>query len=554
MTLGTNGMGVHDPNQDENAVDMATKAKQELGKTKGAAHANGNEKAFAKQRHAQVASRPQFDNAKVGKACEDILDCVGNTPLVRLKNLEKEFNLKCELYAKCEYLNPGGSVKDRIALRMIEDAERDGVIRPGFTLIEPTSGNTGIGLALAAAVKGYKLIICMPEKMSKEKSDVLRALGAEIVRTPTEAAFDAPESHISVAKRLREEIPNSYILDQYKNPGNPEAHYETTANEIIQALDGKLDMLVAGAGTGGTITGTAKRLKEHDAGIEVVGVDPLGSILAEPASLNDPLFVDPYLVEGIGYDFIPQVLQRQYIDKWVKSTDSESFEMSRMLIRKEGLLVGGSSGSALSVVRKLAPTLREGQRCVVILPDNVRNYMTKFLSDEWMIEQGMLKNVADVEPGADEWWMNSVVGSMALPTPHTISPSMTCSEAIKVMKEEGFDQLPVVDDKGDVQGIVTESQLLFELRNQNLDAESPASKFAYKKFAEVSLSTKLWELSRILDRQPFVLVLASQKVLNDSSQVHVKKIILSILTRIDLLNHMLESTKTLSRSSSYQQL
>lgn len=307
---------------------------------------------------------------------------IGNTPLVKLNKIGKD--LECNLWAKCEFLNPGGSVKDRIAKRMILKAQEEGRIKPGDTLIEPTSGNTGIGIALAGAVLGYRVIITMPEKMSQEKQVTLEALGAEIVRTPTEAAWDSPESHISIAKKLQKEIPNAHILDQYGNPDNPMAHYEGTGREIFEDLDGKVDMLVAGAGTGGTITGTAKFLKEHCANIQVVGADPEGSILAGPGPIGT------YHVEGIGYDFIPDVLDHQYVDVWVKTKDAPSFQMSRRLIKEEGLLCGGSSGTAMCAALEQAKKLKSGQNCVVILPDGIRNYMTKFISDSWMRSQNFL--------------------------------------------------------------------------------------------------------------------------------------------------------------------
>lgn len=308
-----------------------------------------------------------------------ILDTIGNTPSVRFKNIGKE--LTCELYGKCEFFNPGGSVKDRIAKQMIEDAEKSGRIKPGDTIIEPTSGNTGIGLALAGAVKGYNVVITMPEKMSKEKQVVLEALGAKIYRTPTEAAWDAPDSHISLAKRLQKEIPNAHILDQYSNPSNPDAHYKYTAQEIIDDMGDQLAMVVIGVGTGGTITGIAKRLKEHNPAIQIIGVDPYGSILGGGTDVHS------YQVEGIGYDFFPKVLNNDLIDHYIKVNDKDSFLMARRLIREEGLLVGGSSGAAVWAALQVAHTLKAGQRCLVILPDSIRNYLTKFVDDAWMKAQ-----------------------------------------------------------------------------------------------------------------------------------------------------------------------
>ena len=310
-----------------------------------------------------------------------ILDCIGQTPLIPLKRVIRE--LDCTVYAKCEFLNPGGSVKDRIALMMIEDAEKSGRIKPGDTLIEPTSGNTGIGLALAGAVKGYRVIITMPEKMSHEKQVVLESLGAEIIRTPTEAAWDDPASHIEVAKRMQKEIPNAHILDQYSNKCNPEAHFRGTGAEIVEDLKGKrIDMLVMGTGTGGTLTGTARAVKEYHPACQIVGVDPVGSILANE---NDE--VSSYEMEGIGYDFIPDVLDRSLVDEWVKTNDQESFRLGKRLIHEEGFLCGGSSGAALAGVMAAAPKLSKDQICVVVLPDNVRNYLTKFIDKDWMKER-----------------------------------------------------------------------------------------------------------------------------------------------------------------------
>ena len=313
---------------------------------------------------------------------DNILQVIGCTPTVRLNRVGADSGV--ELYAKCEFLNPGGSVKDRIAVRMVEGLEEAGRVGPGTTLIEPSSGNTGIGLAMTAAVKGYKLIITMPEKMSREKQVVMEALGAEIIRTPTEAAHDDPESLLGVAKRLEQEIDDAVIPDQYGNPDNPAAHYQGTAVEIWREFGDELDMVVIGAGTGGTISGVARYLKEQNPEIVVVGVDPEGSILGGRDE------VDTYEVEGIGYDFIPDVLDRELVDEWIYTNDRNAFRMARRLIREEGLLVGGSSGSAVWGMLEALPRHPRTRKALVLLPDSIRNYLTKFVDDDWLRERGFL--------------------------------------------------------------------------------------------------------------------------------------------------------------------
>ncbi|MEZ5064977.1 MAG: pyridoxal-phosphate dependent enzyme [bacterium] len=313
---------------------------------------------------------------------DNILQTIGNTPVVRLNRIGRDLGV--ELFAKCEFLNAGGSVKDRIAVRMIEELERSGEIGPGTTLIEPSSGNTGTGLALVSAVKGYDLIVTMPEKMSQEKQVVMEALGARIVRTPTEAAHDDPESLLGVAKRLNEEIADSRIPDQYANPNNPLAHYHGTGKEIWDDFGDSLDLAVLTAGTGGTIAGVARYLKEKNPNITIVGVDPEGSVLGGREE------VKTYQVEGIGYDFVPDVLTYDHIDEWIYTNDRDSFHMARRLIREEGLLVGGSSGSAVWAMLEAVARHPGTKRAVTILPDSIRNYLTKFVRDDWMRQHGFL--------------------------------------------------------------------------------------------------------------------------------------------------------------------
>jgi cystathionine beta-synthase len=332
--------------------------------------------------------------------CDSALDLIGLTPMVRMSRLAKFFDIECELLAKVEFFNAGGSVKDRIGKRMVEEAEKSGRIKPGDVLIEATSGNTGIGLSLTAALKGYKMIICLPKKMSGEKVNTMKCLGAEILRTPTEAAWDAEDSHIFLSARLAKEL-NGHVLDQYINPGNPLAHYDGTAEEIVEQVDGRLDYMIMSAGTGGTISGTAKKLKEKIPDVKIVAVDPHGSILAEPDSLNDGSVrtgqkrLTAYQVEGIGYDFIPTVLDRQVADYWVKTDDDEAFAAMRAIVRHEGLLIGSSCGSTMAGAYRFIRenNIGKDKRVAVLFADSSRNYMSKMMDDEWITKTGF-----DIEP------------------------------------------------------------------------------------------------------------------------------------------------------------
>merc|ERR1719265_2072026 len=349
----------------------------------------------------KLQTGPKTEGRRYQQICDSALDLIGFTPMVRMSRLAAHLEVECELLAKVEFFNAGGSVKDRIGKRMIEEAELSGRIKPGDILIEPTSGNTGIGLCLTSALKGYKQIICLPKKMSGEKVNTMKCLGAEILRTPTEAAWDAEDSHIFLSARLAKDM-GGHVLDQYKNPGNPLAHYEGTAEEILEQTNGELDYIVMSAGTGGTLTGTAKKLKEAVPGVQVVAVDPYGSILAVPDSMNDGSArtgqkrLTAYHVEGIGYDFIPTVLDSPVADHWVKSDDDESFAMARCIIRHEGLLIGGSCGATMAGAYRFIREHKIGadKRVVVLLADGARNYMSKFIDDDWMTANGF--NVEDV--------------------------------------------------------------------------------------------------------------------------------------------------------------
>merc|ERR1719433_1182261 len=462
----------------------------------------------------------------------NVLYNIGNTPMVRINRIAQSAGLKCEMLAKCEFFNAGSLMKDRITLRMVEDAEKVGQLKPGDTIIEPTSGNTGIGLALAAAVKGYRCIIVLPEKMSNEKVATLRALGAEIVRTPTSASWDSPESHISVAQRLLAEIPNSIILDQYRNPGNPRAHYDITAEEILAQCGGKVDMVVMGAGTGGTISGIGRKIKEKCPGCIVVGVDPLGSILAEPENLNRS-DVTYYDVEGTGYDFIPTVLDRSVVDRWIKSRDKDSFLMARRLIKEEGLLCGGSSGASMYCAVQAARDLLPGQKCVVLLPDGVRNYMTKFLDDQWCADRDIIQMKEETT-----WWADQKVSSLDLSAPLSILPSVTVEQAVDIMVKEGFDQLPVITGSGKIVGVATMGSLKAKLVKGKVNGTDPVEAATYNTFKKLNLDTTLSRLSRVLDTEHFALVVHNQRLYTNDRDIQEREVIVGIVTDIDLLHYI----------------
>ena len=379
------------------------------------------------------------------KFSDSILDLVGNTPMVRLQKVAR--GLRPTLLAKLEQLNPGGSVKDRIGLTMVEQAERAGLLRPGGTIIEPTSGNTGHGLAMVAAIKGYNMVFVMPDKMSAEKISLLRAYGADVVVCPTNVERNSPQSYYSVADRLTKEIPGAFQPNQYFNPRNPEAHYRTTGPEIWDQTEGRIDVFVAGMGTGGTISGVAKYLKEQKPSVHIVGADPEGSLYSGP--------VAPYKVEGVGEDFMPGTMDIKLVDQIVQVTDKESFVAARRLAREEGILVGGSSGLALHAAIQVARDRGPDEVIVVLFPDTGRNYLSKFFNDEWMRQNGFMARLGAVR-------IREVLAehAQAMPPLVTVESGRTIGEAIDIMQRYGISQVPVTDDGQGVIGTLQERTLL----------------------------------------------------------------------------------------------
>ena len=321
-----------------------------------------------------------------GEINSNVLETIGNTPLVRLNNIPRDINAK--IYAKLEFMNPGGSIKDRMALYMIEDAEKNGLLKPGGIIVENTSGNTGVGLAVVAAVKGYKAIFTIPDKMSREKINLLKAFGAEVIVTPTDVPYDDPRSYYETAKRIAKETPNSFYVDQHNNVKNPEAHYKTTGPEIWKQTNGKIDFLVAGIGTGGTLSGVAKYLKEKNPDIKVIAIDPIGSVFYHYFKYKRMVKPHVYKVEGIGEDYLVKAMDFSVVDDILQVNDKDSFLMARRLAREEGIFAGGSSGAAVWASLKLAKKMRNGKRIVTILPDSGSRYLSKFYNDEWMKQNG----------------------------------------------------------------------------------------------------------------------------------------------------------------------
>ena len=451
-------------------------------------------------------------------AHENILSTVGNTPLVRLNSVTK--GLKSNVWAKVEYLNPGGSVKDRIALKIIEDAEARGDLKPGGTIVEGTSGNTGAGLAMVAAIKGYKCIFVMPDKQSEEKRAALRAYGAKVVITPTNVEPEDPRSYYSVSKRLSVETPGGFYANQYHNPSNPQAHYEMTGPEIWDQCGEELDVFIGGLGTCGTISGTAKYLKEKNPKLKVVGVDPVGSLYYDYFKTGQLTPAFSYLTEGIGEDFLPSTMDFSVVDDVVRVNDAEAFHMTRRVSREEGIFVGVSCGAAVAGALKwLRQNDTEGLNVMILLPDSGSRYLSKVYNDRWMQEHGFMDDNGTSDLGT----VGDIVDHLGMREVVSARPDLAVTEAIGMLKTHGISQMPVMDD-GKVLGVIHENALLEEaLARKPLPAR--AGELADQRYCTVSKDTEITVLSDLLRQQPVALVFDGDEVV-------------SVLTRIDVLDHI----------------
>ena len=449
-------------------------------------------------------------------AVPDVIAAIGNTPIVRLNKVTE--GLASDIYVKVEYMNPAGSMKDRVGLNIIEDAERRGALRPGGTIVEATSGNTGAGLAMVAAVRGYKCVFVMPDKMSQEKIDALRAYGAKVVICPTAVEPSDPRSYYSVARRIVEETPGAFYANQYHNPANPEAHYVSTAPEIWEQTGGEFDIFVAGMGTGGTLSGCGRYFKERNPEIRIIGVDPIGSLYYEYVKTGRLTKPFSYYVEGIGEDFLPSTMNFDVLDDVVQVDDKECFLMTRELVRREGIFCGGSAGAAVQGAIKVAQGLDAPKRILVLLPDSAQKYLSKIFNDEWMRSNGFLDE--DDVQGTVAHILRT--RSQELITGRT---DTTVRDAIGIMKKRGISQLPVLDEKGRHVGIVAEIDLLNWLVENDGGLDEPIVNLVESDYATVSPHTRIQLLRDIFKDAKVVLVAENDRLLG-------------VLTKIDLIDYL----------------
>lgn len=425
------------------------------------------------------------------KVCENILETIGNTPLVRLNKIVKD--LPCEVYAKVETFNPGNSIKDRMAIKMIEDAEKDGRLKPGGTIIEGTSGNTGMGLAIGAVIKGYKCIFTTTDKQSKEKVDALRAFGAEVVVCPTDVDPEDPRSYYSVSSRLVKEIPNSWKPNQYDNPSNAVAHYEQTGPEIWDQTDGKVTHLVVGVGTGGTICGTGRYLKEKNPNVKVLGIDTYGSVFKKykETGIFDKNEIYPYITEGIGEDFLPENVDFNIIDHFEKETDKDAAVMTRRITREEAIFVGNSAGSALAGLLQMKHMFKKGDVVVIIFHDHGTRYLGKMFNDEWMRDRGFLQIN---KPKALD-----LISSHKNQKLITVDAGATVNEALALMHRYGISQIPVTKGS-DFVGSLNDSHLFSKLIESNDSKNKGVESIMQPAFPMVEAQTPIDEISKLITK------------------------------------------------------
>jgi cystathionine beta-synthase len=433
------------------------------------------------------------------KACDTILDAIGNTPLVRINKITKGL-IAADVYAKLETFNPGNSIKDRMAVKMIEDAERAGKLRPGGTIIEGTSGNTGMGLAIAAVVKGYKCIFTTTDKQSKEKVDALRAFGADVIVCPTNVEPEDPRSYYSVSSRLEHETPNAWKADQYDNLSNSQAHYEQTGPEIWEQTEGRIDHLVSGVGTGGTICGVARYLKERKPGVRTWGIDTYGSVFKKykETGVFDKNEIYPYITEGIGEDFLPKNVDFSLIDHFEKVTDKDAALMTRRITRDEGIFAGNSAGAAMAGVMQLADRFKAGEMVVVIFHDHGSRYLAKMFNDDWMREKGFLEPTGLTA--------RDLVSTKRQAPLVTVDRRETVARTAHVMTEHGFSQIPICAD-GRIIGAISEARLYSEIVKNPEIKRGPVESIMQPAFPFVDVSTSVESLAAMLTPEnPAVLV------------------------------------------------